>query len=181
MSFSSDFEARSAEIDEHARFVEQCADPATRNAALGLLRSTMELHKSALEEILEIIAEKRTDGASILEAFVRRPLIHSILMLHDLHPDSLEERIARALEELQPKLRRHNAEARLISIADGVVRVSLAVGHQHGSNGDTLKSTVEKMLIDAAPDAEILIESAPEGSNFVPIDALIETADHSVK
>jgi hypothetical protein len=173
MSFDGDLQARSAEIDEQARLIEKCADPATRNAALGLLRSIMELHESALQEILQIIAQKCTDPGSILDAFGKRPLIHSVLILHDLHPHPLETRVVHALEELQPKLRRNNAEARLIGIDEGVVRVFIEAHDLHGTKCDTLKATVEKALIDAAPDAQIRVESAPEPEpGFVPLEAL---------
>ncbi len=179
MSFATELQARSAEIDEQARVIEQCADPATRNAALALLRSIMELHRSALQEMLEVVADKCTEPETILDALARRPLIHGVLLLHDLHPHDLEKRIAWALEELQPNLQRHNAEARLISIADGVVRIFLEAPLMHGSKNETLKSTIEKVLIDAAPDAEISVQSAPEPeSNFVPVEALHPAADH---
>ena len=170
MRSESELQARSAAIEEQARLVETCADPATRAAALDLLRSVMDLHKSALERILEMVAER--DGNTV-EAFTRDPLVHSVLMLHDLHPDALETRVERALEQLRPKLQRHQAEARLVGIEDHVVRVSLSVASHCGSTDVTLQASVEEALLEAAPDAEIIIDTpAQTDSSFVSIDAL---------
>ncbi len=173
MSFEQEWQARSAAIEEQARLVEQCADPATRAAALDLVRSVMELHKSALQRILAIVEEKAEDGGGIVEALSRDPLVRSVLVLHDLHPDNVETRVARVLEEMQPKLQRHNAAARLVSAADGTVRVFLEASSGCGSNIDGLKTSLEQALLDAAPDAEIVVESnEAANSGFVSLDAL---------
>jgi len=173
MSFESELQERSAAIEQQAQLLESCADPATRAAALELVRSVMELHHSALERMLSVIEKQGESGADALDACARDPLIHSVLVLHDLHPHSLEIRVARALEELQPKLKRHSADATLAGIFDGVVRVSLEAAPQCGSTLESVKTMLEQALIDAAPDAEIVVES-PErpGNNFISIDAL---------
>jgi Fe-S cluster biogenesis protein NfuA len=173
MSFDLDLQARSAEIREQARRIETCPDPTTRMAALQLLRSVMDLHQSALERMLAIIAENCAEPTTIIESFAQDPLIHSVLTLHDLHPHDLETRIARALAQLQPKLQRHKVEAKVISIADGAVRIFLEASSQHSSISATLKSSVEQVLMDAAPDAQITVETATDlKSSFVPLDAL---------
>jgi hypothetical protein len=173
MSFDSDLQARSAEMQEQVRRIETCSDPVTRNAALALLRSVMDLHQSALERILGVIEQTSAEPARIIESFAQDPLIHSVLMLHDLHPHDLETRITRALAQLQPKLQRHKAEAKVTNIAEGAVRIFLEVPLQHSSASATLKSSVEQVLTDAAPDAQITVESTADlNSSFVPIDAL---------
>ena len=173
MSFDSDLQARSADIQEQLRRIETCSDPATRNAALALVRSVMDLHQSALERMLDLIHQTSTEPTRVIETFAQDPLIHSVLMLHDLHPYDLETRITRALAQLQPKLQRHKAEAKVINIADGVVRIFLDVLPQHSSRGATLKSSIEQALTDAAPDAQITVETTADlNSSFVPIEAL---------
>lgn len=173
MSFDSDLQARSAEMREQVRRIETCSDPATRNAALALVRSVMDLHQSALERMLDIIEQTSAESARIVESFTHDPLIHSVLMLHDLHPHDLETRVTRALAQLQPKLQRHRAEAKVTNIAEGAVRIFLEVPLQHSSASATLKSSVEQALTDAAPDAQITVETTADlNSSFVPIDAL---------
>jgi Fe-S cluster biogenesis protein NfuA len=168
MSAQSELEALSASIEEQARIVETCADPATRSAALDLVRSVMELHKSALERLLAIA--QKNDG--MLDEFARDPAVNSILMLHDLHPYRLQARVECALDELNRNLQRHRAEAKLLGIADGVVRVRLEAPAGCGSDPAALESLIRNALTDAAPDAvEIQIE-APPGQNFVPLAAI---------
>jgi Fe-S cluster biogenesis protein NfuA len=166
MSFETDLEARSAAIEEQARIIETCADPATRSAALELLRSVMELHKSALERILTI-AQARSD---LIEELASDPAVHSILMLYDLHPHSLEVRVRRALDDLQKQLQRQRAEVKLINVKEGAVHVRLSAAQQCGSDPATLESLIRRALTDAAPDAEIVVEAPSQ--NFVPLDAL---------
>ena len=174
MSFDSDLQARSAEMQEQMRRIETCSDPATRNAALALVRSVMDLHQSALERMLDMIEQTSAESARIVESFTQDPLIHSVLMLHDLHPHDLETRVTRALAHLQPKLERHKAEAKVTNIADGMVHVVLDVPPQHSSTAATLKSSIEQALTDAAPDAQITVETTADlNSSFVPIESLV--------
>jgi|GraSoiStandDraft_50_1057286.scaffolds.fasta_scaffold167765_1 Fe-S cluster biogenesis protein NfuA len=174
MSFDSDLQARSAEMREQVRRIETCSDPATRTAALALVRSVMDLHQSALERMLDVIEQTSAEPSRIIENFVQDPLIHSVLMLHDLHPHDLETRITRALAQLQPKLQRHKAEAKVISVADRMVHVFLEVAPQHSSSSATLKSSIEQVLTDAAPDAQITVEATADlNSSFVPIESLV--------
>jgi Fe-S cluster biogenesis protein NfuA len=181
MSFEPELQARSAAIEQQAALIERCADPATRAAALDLLRSVMDLHKSALQRMLAILQEAgQAGGDAIIDRLARDPLVDSVLVLHDLHPDDLETRVLRALEELQPKLRRYGAEARLISVADDVIRAALEAPTGCGSPLDTLKTAIEEALLSAAPDAEIVIDVAAQNdSGFVSIDTLIAPSTQS--
>jgi Fe-S cluster biogenesis protein NfuA len=181
MSFEPELQARSAAIEQQAALIERCADPATRAAALDLLRSVMDLHKSALQRMLAILQEAgQAGGDAIIDRLARDPLVDSVLVLHDLHPDDLETRVLRALEELQPKLRRYGAEARLISVADDVIRAALEAPTGCGSPLDTLKTAIEEALLSAAPDAEIVIDvAAPNDSGFVSIETLMAPAARS--
>lgn len=172
MSIDAEIEERCAAIEEQARIVESCADPATREAALALLRSVMELHKDAIARMLDIVKESPQDSHAI-GAFLNEPLVKSVLLLHGLHPESVEARVLAALDELRPKVQRYGAELNLIAISDESVRVSLDARGQCGSTLGTLKNMVERELLDAAADAEIVIETAaqPEG-NFVSLESL---------
>jgi Fe-S cluster biogenesis protein NfuA len=177
MNSTSDLQALSAAIEEQADLIEKCADPATRAAALELLRAVMDLHKSALERMLAIIKEKDGEAGSVVESLALDPLVRSVLVLHDLHPHAMETRIAFALEQFRPKLKRYSAEAKVVSVADGVVRIALDAPSHCGSTSDTLKSALEQVLMDAAPDAEIVVETAAQpNAKFISIDALRSTA-----
>jgi Fe-S cluster biogenesis protein NfuA len=77
-----------------------------------------------------------------------------------LHPDDLETRVQHALSK--PR-----ADAELIGVFEGVVRVRLT-GHACG-----LKESVEAMLRDAVPDAlDIVVEESAPSNGFVPLASL---------
>jgi Fe-S cluster biogenesis protein NfuA len=180
MSLHPDTQALCEAIEEQARVVEACSDPATRAAALGLLRSTMDLHKDALTRILEIV--KETEAEETLANLGNDPLVRSVLVLHDLHPDDLPTRINAALANLTPKLQRHGADASVLGIEDKAVRILLDVKHSCGSTFETLKLMIERELLDAAPDAEIIVDTAtPPTSGFVSINSLLPVADQRPK
>lgn len=172
MSSGFDVQSQSEWIEQQAQVVENCADPVTRNAALELVRSVMELHASALQRILEVIAEAQSQ--ELKDALARDPLVSSVLLLHDLHPQGLQQRISRALEQVNAvHLARHHAQATLVGIEDQAIQVKLEASPQCGSTLEQLRSLVEHTLVDAAPEAEIRVEIPPSVSSaFVSIETL---------
>jgi hypothetical protein len=168
MKTEAGLQALSAAVEEQAQIVESCADPATRSAALELVRSVMELHKAALERVLAI-ARQENDG--FVAELARDPAVEAILLLHDLHPQTLEARIERALIDLKQPLQRYRAEATLIEITEQLVRVRINRAHHCAADPAALQTVAENALTDAAPDAEIVIEIAGR-QDFVPITAL---------
>jgi Fe-S cluster biogenesis protein NfuA len=171
MNFATDIQARSVAIEEQAQLLERCADPATRAAALDLLRSIMELHRDALERMLTIVDEQ--ENGDIVDLLLKDPLVKSVLVLHDLHPDEIGQRLETALEELRVKLARYGAGVTLLETSGGVVRVRIEAGSHCGSTAESLKTIVEQALLDAAPEAEITVEAPPPpNSTFVPVGSL---------
>src|SRR5918997_1315516 len=78
-----------------------------------------------------------------------------LLLLHGLHPVSVEERVRDALEAVRPYLGSHGGDVELVEVADGVARVRM-----HGScegcpaSAMTLKLAIEEAVLKAAPDVE---------------------------
>jgi Fe-S cluster biogenesis protein NfuA len=100
-----------------------------------------------------------------------------LLLLHDLHPISLETRVAGALDGVRPYLRSHGGNVQLLGVDAGVVRLRLE-GSCNGcpSSAVTLKLAIEEALQKAAPDLlGIEAEGAVEPrrpAGFVPIATL---------
>ncbi|MFJ3235611.1 hypothetical protein [Streptomyces sp. NPDC086787] len=67
-------------------------DPAAVAAAEELVRSLMDFYGAGLARVLELLP---ADGT--VEALLGDQLVASLLVLHDLHPDDRDTRIARAL------------------------------------------------------------------------------------
>ena len=157
-----EFSRRSERIEELVSRVEHCGDPAMRAVAQELLQAVIELHGVALDRILQAIAELPR-GEEAIEHMAEDDLISNVLSLHGIHPVSLQNRVAAALEQARPYLKSHGGDVELESVEDGTVRVKL-----HGtcgscsSSAETLKSTVESAIYDVAPEVvTVIAESLP--------------------
>ena len=80
-------------------------------------------------------------------------LISHLLIVHGLHPQSVEERVRAALDEVRPYLASHSGGVELVGVEDDVVRLRLE-GTCHGcpSSTATLKLAVEEAIFEAAPE-----------------------------
>jgi hypothetical protein len=149
-------------IEELVQKVNALPDPESRNVALELVLAIMDLHASGLERALDIIWA-REDGQRAIDALGQDPAVSTLLILHDLHPLDLETRARKALE--RPEFAAANAK--VISVVDGVVRVQTDARPQ-------LRQTLEAALTDAAPDAaQVVIEETAGRADFVPLSALV--------
>jgi Fe-S cluster biogenesis protein NfuA len=137
-------------IEGLIRSAEQFVDPAAQAVARELVASLLELHGVGLARMLELAADER-------DAFARDGLVGSLLLLHGLHPQDLESRVAGALEKVRPFLHSHGGDVELIAVADGAVRLRMR-GSCDGcpSSAATLKLTVEEAVYEAAPDVTLI-------------------------
>ena len=81
-------------------------------------------------------------------------VIGNLLVLHDLHPDDVDTRVQRALEQVRPYLGSHAGGVSLSGVdEDGVVHLKLE-GSCDGcpSSAMTVKSAIEDAILIAAPD-----------------------------
>ncbi len=112
----------------------------------------------------------------LIDQLGRDPMVSSLLVLYGLHPEHLETRVAKAVERLEPKLRRDGALIQLLGIEDGAVRIRVTPGaHACGSTTKTLQSTVEDAIYEAAPDLASLTIEGLDGqpaNGFVSLDQL---------
>jgi hypothetical protein len=162
------WDVASLEIEAQVQRLQAIADPVARDAATELLASVMQLHSAALERMLAIVEERREPA--IIAAFDADPLVRSILLLHDLHPQSAGERIAAALRDLEGRLKKRDASVELVSIEEDRVKLRLIeAGKSCGA-----ASLVEDAIRDAAPEiANVEIETISLArSGFVSLDSL---------
>jgi len=159
----------SLNIEAHVKRLEAIADPIARATATELVASVLQLHGAALERILEIIDESDESDA-MLNKLDTDPLVRSILLLHDLHPESTEERISYALHELEGRLKKRDASIEFVSLVDGTLKLRLI--NNSGSCGT--ETIVEDAVRNAAPElAAVEIETiAPPRSGFVSLESL---------
>jgi Fe-S cluster biogenesis protein NfuA len=180
----TDFRQRVQKIGGLVHDLEIIADPAVRAAAKELVQLLMDMHGTGLERMLDIVFQSGESGARIIDDLGQDPLVSSLLVLYGLHPDDLQTRVERKLGQIVSKLHKMGAEAKLVSINGGDVRVRVRIdGHACGSTSRTVQTTVEEALYDAAPDVtSLVVEGLDEptaDSGFIALEKLVGSAPHA--
>jgi Fe-S cluster biogenesis protein NfuA/nitrite reductase/ring-hydroxylating ferredoxin subunit len=126
--------------------------------AMAAVQAVVDLYGEGLFRIMDRLPE------DLRAAIAEDELVEHLLLVHDLHPLSLEERVGGALDEVRPYLDSHGGGVELVAIEDDVVRLRLR-GSCSGcpSSTVTLKLAIEDAIHKAAPEvAEIVAEGVAE-------------------
>jgi Fe-S cluster biogenesis protein NfuA len=140
------------------------ADPAAADAAEELVSLLVGLYGDGLGAIMAVLAGSGAAGTAVVTALTEDPLVASLLLLHDLHPLSVDERIQRALDRVRPYLGSHAGGVEYLGVRDGVARLRLE-GSCHGcpSSTVTVRLAIEGAVQDAAPEvSEVVVEGMTE-------------------
>jgi len=177
--------ACAARIEALVDEMESYPDAEGRDKLTEIVQELLGLYGNGLARILEIVAREGDVGAQIIQAFTRDELISHLLLLHDLHPVDVDERVQRGLDEVRPMLKSHGGDVELLGIENGAATLRL-LGHCSGcpSSAQTLKTAVEEAIRKVAP--ELLVIEAVEaelspglpdrnGVNFVPMSSLVHS------
>jgi len=165
MSSTSDareFQARMQRLDELLQSVETFTDPQAQAQTRAIVQAVLDLHGSGLERVFEHLSVPGESAAAAMDACVNDEIVGGLLLLHGLHPLSMEDRVRQALEQVRPYLHSHGGNVELLGIDDGVARLRLE-GSCKGcpSSAVTMKQTIEEAILAKAPD---LIGLVVEGS-----------------
>jgi Fe-S cluster biogenesis protein NfuA/nitrite reductase/ring-hydroxylating ferredoxin subunit len=115
----------------------------------------VQMYGAGLERILTGLLASGAEGERIAAELAQDPLVATLLLIHDLHPTPLEQRVQTALDSVRPYMDSHGGDVELLSLLDGVARIRL-----QGSCSDcsassvTLELAIKQALEDAAPDLE---------------------------
>jgi Fe-S cluster biogenesis protein NfuA/nitrite reductase/ring-hydroxylating ferredoxin subunit len=138
-----------ARVQELTGRLEDLDDPACRGLAEELTAAVVEMYGAGLERIVELVDE------STREALAADELVAGLLMIHDLHPVPIEERVAAALDTVRPYMESHGGNVELLGIEDGVAKLRLEGSCKScRASSSTLELAVRQALEAAAPDLE---------------------------
>jgi Fe-S cluster biogenesis protein NfuA len=117
--------------------------------ALDAVQALVALYGEGLARIVA-----RLD-AQLVRQLAGDELVGHLMLVHDLHPVGVEQRVREALDGVAPHLASHGGGVELLGIEDGVVQLALR-GHCDGcpSSTATLKLAVENAIRMAAPEVE---------------------------
>jgi Fe-S cluster biogenesis protein NfuA len=154
-------EAAGRRVDAVLDRLAQTGDRAACRAAEELVRALMEFYGAGLARVLALAGQ---DGPQAVERLLGDELVSGMLVLHDLHPEGVEARIARALRALP------GGPVELVGFdpASGVLRLRAASSGGCGCGGGTEASrqVVEDALACFA--AEVTrVELEPAGGGPV--------------
>src|SRR6476646_9006828 len=85
-------------VQELQALLDGCEQSMARDLAEELMSAVLQLYATGLERILGWMRASGPEGARIASALADDPLVATLLLIHDLHPIALEERVQRALD-----------------------------------------------------------------------------------
>jgi Fe-S cluster biogenesis protein NfuA/nitrite reductase/ring-hydroxylating ferredoxin subunit len=151
-----------ARVQELQDALEGAPDSGTKDVAEELVSAVLQLYGEGLDRILTLLFEAGEGGASFAAGLPEDPLLGTLLLIHDLHPIALEQRVQDALESVRPYMESHGGNVELLSLRNGVATINLK-----GSCSDcsasavTLELAIKQALEEHAPD---LVDLVVEGT-----------------
>jgi Fe-S cluster biogenesis protein NfuA/nitrite reductase/ring-hydroxylating ferredoxin subunit len=157
---------RVARVETLLEEVESLPDARAQESATALAQALLDLYGEGLARIVTVLAGRDDDGA-LARAVAGDELVSHLLLLHDLHPQPLEERVRNALADVRPYLESHGGDVELLGVGnDGVAHLRLQ-GSCEGcpSSAATLQLAIEEAIHAAAPD---VVRVEAEGAEPAP-------------
>jgi Fe-S cluster biogenesis protein NfuA/nitrite reductase/ring-hydroxylating ferredoxin subunit len=135
--------------------VERLGDPRSRALAQELLGAVLELYGDGLARIVATIDEAGEAGAQIRERLASDGAVASLLLIHDLYPVPIAERVEEALRSVRPYMESHGGDVELLGLDGDIARLRLQ-GSCDGcpASSATLELAIKSALEEAAPDLQ---------------------------
>jgi Fe-S cluster biogenesis protein NfuA len=138
------------------QLIEQVEAFPDKNASVLLhecLQSVLALYGEGWARVLQLVKNAGADGEKIHNAFIHDRLVRSLLLIHGLHPQSLETRLQEALGKIRPYLQSHGGNVELISLENDVAKLRLqGTCKTCPSSTITLELAVRQAIEAACPD-----------------------------
>ncbi|SCF07281.1 Fe-S cluster biogenesis protein NfuA, 4Fe-4S-binding domain [Micromonospora viridifaciens] len=137
-----------------------------RTAELAL--EAVELLTAVYGEALARVTDLATDSPGARDRLTGDELLRHLLLLHRIHPDPVQARVTRAVDDLRPQVRAQGGEIALVGVEDGVARISLSAT---SCGASALRDLVREQVLTFAPELSAVDVVAP-----APAPALIPVA-----
>lgn len=159
-----DAEGTGRRVEEVLDRLTASGDPAAAAAAEELVRSLMDFYGAGLARILHLLSSAPGEPSAGL---LGDEVVASLLVLHDLHPEDRDTRIARALDSV----REHTLDVVDFDEESGTLRVRARAGGGCGcGSGADARQAVEAALACFAPEVRAVdVQSAPAGPTLLQI------------
>jgi Fe-S cluster biogenesis protein NfuA len=154
-----DAEAAGRRVEEVLDRLAASGDREACTAAEELVRALMDFYGAGLGRVVSLLGQTEPKA---LQRLLRDEPFSALLVLHDLHPESLEVRIGRALDSLPG----HPVELVGFDADRGVLRVRpvSSGGCGCGSGDDAVRESVEDALACFAGEVRSVELEAQDGA-----------------
>jgi Fe-S cluster biogenesis protein NfuA len=143
-----------------------------------LVRLVVTLYGAGLERLLELAYDAGALSDDLLEAIAVDPALSPLLLVHGLHPYSVEERVSRALDTVRPYMGSHGGDVEFLGITDEGAVLLRMLGSCDGcaATAVTLDHAVREAIEAAAPEITGIELEEPTKSasvdGVIPIESL---------
>jgi hypothetical protein len=168
-----DFPKKLERVERAVTSVERLLDGAGLDAARELVAAVLDVHRDALEELVE--AAGGPSGESLV-AVACRPRVAWLLGLHGINPDPLEGRAREALRAARAVPGGGRAE--IVRVDGERVTVRVMDGSEDGRR--LLARAVERAMAELAPEAEVQFEGLlpePREPALLPAERLVRRGE----
>jgi Fe-S cluster biogenesis protein NfuA/nitrite reductase/ring-hydroxylating ferredoxin subunit len=139
-------------VEELTARLGELPDPVARRTAEDLVSAVIEMYGQGLARMVAIL-DREDGGEAIKRELMDDGIVASLMLIHDLYPVPISERVAEALDNVRPYMESHGGNVELVSLTDGVARLRLE-GSCDGcpASSSTLELAIKTALEETAPD-----------------------------
>ncbi len=146
----SDHKDAASRLEELFAQLDSIPNLAARELAAESVQSVVTLYGEALGRIVKVIGR---DNEKVMAGLLKDELLRSLLLVHDLHPQSLDERLLGALDSVRPYLKSHGGNIDVLGVHDGIARLRFqGTCKTCPSSAVTLELAIRRAVIEACPD-----------------------------
>ncbi|GAA4629573.1 hypothetical protein GCM10023196_051450 [Actinoallomurus vinaceus] len=159
---------RLVRLDTLLERLEQATGPVAEIAAQAVEALT-EVYGTALARMTALV-----DGLpELASALTRDELVHHLLILHGIHPQPVEERVARVLDDARPALRTGGA-VELAEITGDVARLRWSGSRGCASSAAAVERALADAVLAVAPELRrVEVTPAERAPTVIPADSLL--------
>lgn len=152
-SRSGEAPSRERQIQKLVEQIETVGDENTRALFNECLQSVLALYGDGLSRILQLLNNAGPDGKKVSDALVQDKLVRGLLLVHGLHPQSLEVRLQEALGKIRPYLQSHGGNVELLRLENEIAFLRLqGTCKTCPASTITLELAVRHAIEQACPD-----------------------------
>lgn len=149
-----------------------------RDVANAAVAAVVEVYGEGLGRVVDLIASQAPELAGPM---ADDELVSHLLLLHGLHPDPIEVRVERALDEVRPLVHDNGGDVQLDRVDGGVAVLRLVGGGNGAGDGPGLSLMVRQVIEDGvlrlAPElAGVRIDGGPAPAGpaaaLIPVEAV---------